>query len=249
MKYLLLQPVYIIIFLFANSVSIQGQTKDDQMNYYNWFDSQVGIENTGLYNGIRYKELYRVWNGKHKFYKSSEFTKGKIVYQNQAYSDIELKYDLFDDQLLINLETKTGNSIFLLIKEFVDSFTINNIKFVNLFDHKVNNSSNSIQGFYEIAFSSPNLSLYKKHSKFIIKHYNKKVVLSEFKTKETFYFYFNGDYYLINSKGDATKAFPIYKKEINTFYSKNKFLLKSNYDLFLRQLSKQLSSLNLKKIQ
>jgi len=77
--------------LFATSLTLQSQQNVSQENYYNWFDNQVGIENTDLYNGIRYKELYRVKNGKHKFFQSSNFIKGKIVYKNQTYYNIELK--------------------------------------------------------------------------------------------------------------------------------------------------------------
>lgn len=228
--------------MFATSLTLQSQQNLSQEKYYNWFDNQVGIENTGLYNGIRYKELYRVKNGKHKFFESPNFIQGRIIYENQIYNDVQLKYDLFEDQVLINLQTKSGNSIFQLINKFVQSFTLNNKIFVNLSEHKVNNSSTSIQGFYQVSFHGTDLILYKKHSKYRIKHYEKKIVLSEFKNKETYYIYFERSFYLINSKSDLTKLFPNHKKAINNFYSKNRLLLKSNYEMFLIQLSKQISS-------
>ncbi len=228
--------------MFATSLTLQSQQNVSQENYYNWFDNQVGIENTDLYNGIRYKELYRVKNGKHKFFQSSNFIKGKIVYKNQTYYNIELKYDLFEDQVLINLQTRSGNSIFQLIKEFVESFTLSNKKFVNLSEHKVHNSSTSIQGFYQISYHGADIIIYKKHSKYRIKHYEKKIIFSEFKNKDTYYIYNEGSYYLIDSKSDLTKLFPNHKKTINSFYNKNRLLLKSNYEMFLIQLSKQISS-------
>ena len=119
----------------------------DQRDYYNWFDEQVGIENTGIFNGIRYKELYRIKDGKHKFYKSPEYQTANIWYDDQPYYDIPLKYDLFEDQLIISLQTDSGSSIIQLLKEEVTGFQLDNKQFVHLKGIQVFKSKDQIDGF------------------------------------------------------------------------------------------------------
>jgi hypothetical protein len=228
--------------LFFISFFSHSQTQNTQRNYYKWFDSQIGIENTGLNNGIRYKELYRIKNGKHKFYLSPNFIKGDIFYQGQLYYDIDMKYDLFEDQIIINLETQQGFSTFQLIKDLIDYFIIENKQFIQLTNNKVSNSPNLISGFYEIYFSSSNFILYKKYFKNRIKFLESKVVFSEFRNKYEYYIFYNNTYYLIDRKNDFRKIFPSQMKIITSFYNKNKILLKSNYDLFMMQLSNKINN-------
>lgn len=224
---------------------LNGQNKIETENYYLWFDEQVGIENTGLNNGIRYKELYRIKDGKHKFYRTSSFIKGDIIYDEQPYYNIDLKYDLFEDQIIINLQTKNGNSLFQLIKDLISIITIDNKNFVNLYTRQIKNSSNSISGFHEILVSNNTIILYKKHKKIRNKQFEK-IVYSKFKSKNEYYFFTEGEYYLIKSKGEISKIFPDYRKEINSFINNNRVLLNSNYDLFLIQLSQRLTNLKTK---
>ncbi len=242
-----MNKIYIKYFIVAFSFFFvsyfsQSQTQNTQKNYYKWFDKQVGVENTGLNNGVRYKELYRIKNGKHKFYLSPNFIRSDIFYRGQPYYDIEMKYDLFEDQIIINLPTQQGFSTFQLIKDLIDNFSINNKKFIQLTNNEVSNSSNKISGFYEISFNSSNFILYKKYLKNRIKYLEYKVIYSEFINKYEYYIYYNNKYYLIEKKGDFRKIFPIQMKVISSFYYSNKILLKSNYDLFMIQLSNKINN-------
>lgn len=232
----------IVTFLFLSSIFSYSQDVSNQGEYYKWFDSQISIENTSLNNGIRYKEKFRTKNGNHKFYLSAKFIKGDIVYDGQPFYDIEMKYDLFEDQIIINLPTQAGYSLFQLIKDHIESFNIEGTTFIKLADNEVNNSTNTITGFYEISLQSPNLILYNKHLKIRIKFLDNKVVFSEFKNKNEYYIYYQNSYFLIKRKSDLTKIFPLQKKIITSYYNSNKFLQKSNYDLFMIQLSEKISS-------
>jgi len=238
-------PIFtVLIFIFSSSsLSAQDIKNYDEEKYYSWFDKQVGLENTSINNGIRYKELYRVKNNKHKFYKNPSFIIGDIIYDDQPYFNIEMKYDLFDDQIIVNLTQETGKSMFQLIKEKVNYFTLDNRNFINIFEKKVNNSSNYLNGFYEILIKNETLILYKKHKKIRIKQLENSIVYSEFKDSNEFYIFSNNDYNIIKSKVDLIRVFPNYKKEINSFYKDNRILLKSDYDLFLINASKYLNNL------
>ncbi len=232
----------ILLFLFIISSSY-SQNQSNQKDYYKWFDNYIGIENTGLFNGLRYKEEYRTIEGNHKFYLTPNFINADIVYDGQSYFDIKMKYDLYEDQIIVNLTTHSGNSILQLLSDKVESFNIKDINFVKLSDKHTLNSNDIIKGIFEIVYKSSNLILYKKNKKIAKKHLTKKYIYYTFNFKNQYFYYFNNDFYLISSKSSMIRIFPNYKKEINTFYNKNKNLLNSDFDTFIMQLSVKLNNL------
>ncbi len=220
-----------------------GQAQDSsEREYYNWFDSQVGVENTGLFNGTRYRELYRIRDGKHKFFQSPEFLTGNLLYDGQPYYDIPMKYDLFEDELIIELQAASGKSILKLLKDEVEGFEIDGHKFRHLRDTKVYRSADDIDGFYEVLSETSSILLLKKHLKLRKKVLEDKMVLNEFREDDSYYIHYEGLYHPVRNKNDLIKAFPESKKEINDFYSGSKFLLKTDPDLFMKRILERIDS-------
>ncbi|NOQ91307.1 MAG: hypothetical protein GQ552_01165 [Flavobacteriaceae bacterium] len=244
-KQLLTQIIFFAIIIMTIKPAY-CQANSNEKNNYKWFDNSVGIENTGLFNGLRYKEEYRTLDGSHKFYLSPNYINGNIVYDGQAYYDIKMKYDLFEDEIIVNLTANSGSSILQLLIDKIDAFSINENNFTKLHDNPIINSSEIITGIYQIIYQSPNLVCYKKNKKNAKKNLTKKNIYYSFKSEDSYYFYLNNDFFLVSSKRDFTKIFPDYKKEINSFYTNNKFLLNSNPDAFMTKLSSKLSDLNTK---
>lgn len=234
--------ILILLFLFITN-SFYSQTQSSQKDYYKWFDNYIGIENTSIFNGLRYKEEFRTLEGNHKFYLTPNFIKADIVYDGQSYFDIKMKYDLYEDHIIVNLATNSGSSILQLLSDKIESFTIKGHNFIKLLDNHTTNSNDIITGIFEIAYKNSNLILYKKNKKIAKKHLTKKYIYYSFSKKNQYYFYFNNDFYIINSKSSVVKIFPNYKKEINSFYNKNKNLLNSDFDAFIMQLSVRISNL------
>lgn len=231
----------ILILLLSASGELLAQASSER-DYYNWFDAQIGIENTGIFNGIRYKELYRVNDGKHKFYKSPEYLTGNLVYDGQPYYDIQLKYDLFEDELIIELQTSSGSSILKLLKDEVDAFEIDDRNFRHLRNTRVYKSNDRIDGFYEVLTEGTSMTLLKKHRKTRKKVLENRTVLSEFLNDDAYYVYYQDLFYPIKNKNDLIKIFPGIKKQINDFYSGSKYLMKTDYDLFMIQVSERIDS-------
>ncbi len=232
-------------FIFTTSLFIPQHISGQDMtqrDYYNWFDTQTGIENTGLFNGVRYKELYRIKNGKHKFYERSDFFVSQLVYDGQPYYDVNLKYDLYEDQMIAEIQAESGSSILKLIKDLVESFRIEEKTFVHLKGTEVYKSKEQIDGFYEILKEGQSLFLYKKHSKIINKVLDNSAILYEFKSDNKYYVFHNDLFYPVSNKNDLIKIFPERKKQINEFYSGNKYLMKSNYDLFMIQIAERIDA-------
>ena len=233
----------IVFFFILNSITFLAQTNSNQKNYYNWFDAVVGVENTGIYNGIEYNKKYRTLKGSHEFYITSQFVSGNIVYDGQPYYDIAMKYDVYNDEIIIKLSNQKAFNIIQLIKEKIASFSINNKQFVRVSNDTDKALLNVNEGFYELLFQDNYLKLYKKHIKSRNERLDKDFFYHIFKDKKEYYLKYKQQYYKVKSKANFSKIFPEHKKNINAFYKNNKVLRKSDYDMFLNKLSRHIETL------
>ena len=112
----------ILLFFCINSSSLFSQNNSSSENYYNWFDNIIGINNTNLLNGIEFKEEYRTLENNSQYFFSNQFIPGDLIYNGQPYYDVDMKYDIYEDQLIIRLVDNTGYFAIKLIKELVESF-------------------------------------------------------------------------------------------------------------------------------
>lgn len=207
--------IFLPIFLFS-TVNLFAQSLNTIELGYASFDKLVGVENTSLFQGILYTESYRTVNDLKPFFKSTDFLYGNIWYKGQPYYNQLLKYDVFDDELLILLGDK-GNTL-RLSKKDVDSFTIQDHQFIHLKD-----GIDFESGYYEELFKNETFELYAKHKKKILERRSEKVVYYEFKDRkiEHLLFYQN-QYHELNSKKDILQVFPNYKTQINQLYKQAK---------------------------
>lgn len=201
-------------------------------------DQIIGQENTGLYNGTKYVELYRTINERHKFFKSSEFLLGNLVYLGQYYGNVSLKYDLDADDLLLDIGSLGKFPILKLYKSRISEFSIDGKKFVNMGDH----TSHITKGFHEVLWKSHDLKLLKKHKKGKLKKFSTKLVHYEFFDESNYFFEYKSVIHPLNKKGDLLKIFPKFRKKINQLYNKRlvKINLKANYILIFGELQKSL---------
>ena len=188
-----------------------------------------------MYNGIQYNRSFNTINNNHEYFLNSDFINGNIVYSNQPFFNVLLKYDIYNDDLIAQLPSFNSYNIIKLIQEKVSKFTINNHNFVRL-------SEENTTGFYEIIYEGNNLRVYKKYVKTLKKRLDKDFVYDVFKGKESYLFYYNNKYFQLKSKSSIIKVLPELKKDINSFYKNNNVLKKTNYDMFLEQLSSFLST-------
>lgn len=227
-------------FLMLSTVSAQSNLAEkEEENYYGWFDQQVQKEHLPLYNGIGYVEKYKVINTYHKFFKSTDFLQGSMFYDGQMYPNLEMKYDLHDDLVLLNL--RSGQRMVLLQpdQEKIDDFKIDGRHFVHIQDSisKVRQTA----GYYELLYQGVHFQLLEKHVKKRFERKGKNALYSEFKSRNKNYFYFNGEHYILNNRKDFEKAFPSYKKQIQG-YSKKRFP-KENRNLHLIALARRVDDL------
>ena len=182
-------------------------------------------------------------NERHKFFLSSDFLPGAVIYEEQPYPGLELKYNVYEDQLLAKVATQGQETFLQLIKEKVDRFSMADKLFFNIKD------SNAYQGFAELLFETDELLLLKKHSMSLSKKMDREYAYYEFTFKNPRYlFRWQENYFELSSRRSVINIFPQLKKEIRQFYSTEKALRKNNPDAFLQGLFEFISN-NLTEIQ
>lgn len=227
----------LILLLSTVSFSSFSQTNSNSKDYYKYFDSKIGIRNSGIFNGIPYKEQYLTINGNHKYFLTSDFVKGTIYFNNQPYYDVDMKYDTYEDNLILKLPSQSKYFFIKLINDKIDKFNIYGKNFVKL------SNNAEVSGFHEILYQSKLLNLFKEHKKRIKKIIGDDFVYYEFNEENSYIVFSDNKYYKINSKKEFIKLFPTHKKNISNFYSTNKSILKSDKDKFMIQLIKYVNTL------
>lgn len=209
-----------------------------------WFDAQIGMENSRLLNGTAYNEPYRITTPKNNLFNGTT-GKGSVLYDGYWFTDLQMRYNIFDDALIVQLDSRDGIKIVELVREKVERFTLHGSTFTNFLPGI---SSGGIKGFHEILLEQGSISLFKKHAQSIIAKRDKQVLYYEFEPIEGHYaFNYNNDIYLIGSRNDLEKIFPQYSKEIRSYYRDNRSALRSRPDNFYTTLFRDLGRLEIEK--
>lgn len=201
---------------------------------YSWYDEQTGIENTSLSRGIEYVEADRMINDKHKFFDSNEFHDGTVTYHGQTHFNVPLKYNVYDDVLMVNLQQGQRNSYFLLFTEKVNFFQIKEHKFRYV---QVENNSN-IKGFYEVIHEEGEIRIFKKHLKTKRELRDRSLAYIEFSTADPDYiFQYQNKYFKLDNQRDLISKLPYLRNKIRRYYGNNRKQARNNPDVFMKNLA------------
>jgi len=231
--------IFIFLYLFGFSVSNSLYSQQSNANfskgdYYKSFDDFIGNQNSDLVNGIKFIDKYKNnTNNNYRFYKSINFFNGFVIYNNQPYFDVEIKYDLLSDNIIIGYNDFTA---LILNHEMVDRFSIKTKNFVRL---PLSDGLKSIydHGFFEQAYIGKQCSLYKKYKKHKIKKVDNEQVFYIFKDRFFYVLKYKNKYVEINSKKDLLKFIPEYNKEIKYFYRTKKNSYGKSINEFMMNLA------------
>jgi hypothetical protein len=130
--------------------------------------------------------------------------------------------------------------MFIPYKEFVKGFQIYDRNFVKL---NLNSNGLNLKGFYEVSYSGLRINLYTKHYKSRREYVHQNTVLSKFSEKNKNIVHFKDVYYLVESKKDIKQIFPNLKDKINLIYKQNKSFKKSDPDIFMKDLMRQIDDI------
>ncbi|WP_422083738.1 hypothetical protein [Ulvibacterium sp.] len=209
--------IYLLAVLILFPIAGKAQAKEDLSPYYNWFDTTIGIENQEIHYGAVYVEKHRAKSKKSKFFPSPNFTSGEVVIDNLPYYSLNLKYNVYEDELLMKVANKLGGGILQLYKDKIDSFSIGEHKFTKIDSLKAGNKKIDA-GFYEILLEKPAFTLLKKHRKLLIEKLGENLVFYEFKElSPEFVIHYTNGYHLLKKMGHVKALFPEHTLQLNSF--------------------------------
>ncbi|MEM7381745.1 MAG: hypothetical protein AAF361_11185 [Bacteroidota bacterium] len=227
----------LLIFALVLPTWASSQESKDESAQLNWFDQIIGLENLSLHHGVVYQEAHRVKSKKSKFFPTSDFSKGSVNFNGQDYYDLDLKYNVYEDLLLMRIENRLGGNILRLYEHKISGFVIGNHHFVNLRSEEV--GEDIVPGFYEVALDQPGFSLLKKHQKLLTRQLESTIFFYEFEELDkSCVLYYGEKYHPIDKISDLTKLFPDQRDALEAQYKSLRS--EATFDLILESLLIQL---------
>lgn len=165
-------------------------------------------ENAFLYNGTEYVNADPLLKGD-PYFLGNVVWHGSVVYNNVAYFNIELLYDIWNDDVITR---RYNNGVLMnLIGEKIKTFTLGNHSFIRL-TRGDNGNASLTTGFYELIYDG-NTQVLAKHRKYI----DKGNAETGFVESTHYFIRKNGGYFavrhkrellsLLSDKRDAVKKF------------------------------------------
>lgn len=190
---------------------------NDYKETYIAYDRLVGKENLEIYNGVEYIEKHRMINEKHKFYLSFDFQKGTVFYDGQPYYNIDIKYNVVDDLLLVQFQQNGAKNVFQLSPLKLNGFSLNERQFVNLSGRQ----GLPTEGIFEVIYDASGNQILKKHRMKEKKILEGKLLHYEFEADKPEYFFVSNDkIFRMNSKNLLIR-YPGEKERIKRFFRKH----------------------------
>ncbi len=124
--------------LFGNLSSLaQFQKIDTLTAYFNQLYSSVqevyGTDQV-LCNGVFYQDVYQAKIG-HPFLFEDQFYRETITFKGKKYSDIDVKYDIYEQRLIVYLKNDNTVNWVILPNDFISAFTLNGKHFIRCILH------------------------------------------------------------------------------------------------------------------
>ena len=184
---------------------------------------------SGLYNGSEYEPHDVIFTDGHPFFQQAGFQEGSIAYDGHYYQGTDLMLDLVRDELI--LLHYNGYSRISMVKEKVDSFSINDMAFINI---KPGTSIRGLSpGYYMILYKGKSMLLEKLSKSMQVYYRGTSSGVEVFNNVE--YFLVSGDY-AQNVKRKKSFLNQLSKKEaVVQTLRKNRIYYKDSPILFMQQ--------------
>ena len=111
--------------LFAQEQSHNGGT--DYNKLYKSVIDEYGFDQV-LDNGFLYIEKYTRKIG-HQFFMKDQLYNGTLVYRGEVYKGVEMKYDIYDQQLVLSIENNNSIEWIVPHNDFISAFSIDDKSF------------------------------------------------------------------------------------------------------------------------
>ncbi|MGJ8742973.1 hypothetical protein [Polaribacter sp.] len=194
-----------------------------------WLDSMIGKHNLPINNGVIYIEQYRTLKDNHHFLIDHNFHNGDVEYDGQTYYNIPIKYDVFEDNLIVKIPSVNENYPLVLAKEKISAFYLNSNSFINTKEN----------GFMSQLSKYKDFILYKKYFKKRLSKTSTRFSYHKFIPENTYFIGKNDVYTNINKKKYWLQLFPNKKNIIRGYFKENAQKLEHKPDAFMIELLKK----------
>ena len=160
---MVIKPVisFILLLLTASGFSLPSGAEDIFVSHGN--TNKDSVERQILYNGRLWKNEFLSVEG-HQFIMSPDFLPGVVIIDNHIFENVWLRYDIHNDELLIQ---RDANTVIRTNRDLINSFDIifndERLHFVN-FD---GSQPGSLKGYYHVYYNS-GIKIYIRYSKEIL---------------------------------------------------------------------------------
>jgi len=233
------RPTKICLLLSAMGIAQVSFGQLDDNAAYAAFDKTIQTKNAAYNNGKIHFNRFQSADKTHRYYKSSDFVIGDLIFDGQRYTGLFLKYDVLADELVVKFDGEGNKMGFSPVKKRVDVFYIGGVKFVNL---DLTRYPNFTSGFYEEAVIG-SVSLYVKHRKNQITSLNAEKVLYTYVDDFRYFIKHENEFYPIETRRDVITAFPSLEPQITDFFDNNTALEKADRQQFMKKLVFRLGEL------
>lgn len=109
----------------------------------------------------------RIWHNQYlkafddQFFLSNTFLKGSVTFNGRKYDNLDLLYDIANDELILGAETYP---IIIMNKEMVDSFSLITRNRIYNFINGISDTANVLNGYLNVLYNGPT-TLYVRYFK------------------------------------------------------------------------------------
>ena len=204
------------------------------------YDEAIG-RNSFLYTGKNYYNRHDQVRG-HQFFNDDYWEFGSVIFENQRFDSIYLKYDVFDDLLLVEHFSSAGIMAAMQIhKPKVSGFELFGHRFFQIMD---DSTAKIRPGFYDKLYDGNNVQLLCKWRKEIVKNMSAGSYMEEFLVKQRFYLVKGGEYFPVRNRSSLVKILEDQKKEIKRFIRQNKARYTNNNTQLYIEVASYYDTLN-----
>ena len=218
-------------FLFITGISAFAQETDrpDVKTLDQSFTDLYGPDQN-LVSGVRYYNLHARYDG-HKYFEEDRFTEGKLFLHRGTYPDVRLKYDLYEQQVILQVNVGNGSYNEIIVTDSrLEGFEMNGKTFRKEYFPDMDTLIFQVIG---------------THPPYCLIHWTKEVIPNSTGPQSVYEFskmkrktYVRTDSILIPYRGSSSfaKVFPDHRSQVKSYLRKNKIRIRKASDQELEGL-------------
>lgn len=198
--------------------TIHSSLEESRMSYVTNFHDSVTASDTRLVNGRIYTPVYQGVKN-HPYYNSNTWDYGTVYTNEATFSNIPLRYDLYNDQPLYLTILSQGAYMLALNRDNIRGFVIHQSRFTHLDPKKKSPSKNLPAGYYQVLHRGDIADYYIRWSKY--RKENMGFEPDEFVIERINVAKVDGHFFTFQNRRGLIKIFPDLKKEIKSYLRDN----------------------------